>query len=164
MIAAFGPTGLDDARLRRAQATALATGHAVEISRRFLRDKLSAQQALLASLPEANGAQNEIHGALQDLDSANASASLRRVEARGALAYWKAWSPVSIQFPKKDEAKAPVHWRTFGTRSSPLTGQPRLAANPINALLNYSYAILETRRHDRVPGDGPRSRNGHAAR
>lgn len=31
----------------------------------------------------------------------------------------------------------------FGTRSSPLTGAPRLAANPANALLNYLYALLE---------------------
>jgi hypothetical protein len=37
----------------------------------------------------------------------------------------------------------PLHWRTFGSRSSPLTGGPRLAANPANALLNHLYALLE---------------------
>jgi len=60
------------------------------------------------------------------------------------LAYWSAWQPVSMRFAKKDDATIPEHWRTFRTRSSPLTGQPRLAANPINALLNYAYSILET--------------------
>jgi hypothetical protein len=36
------------------------------------------------------------------------------------------------------------HWRTFGARISPLTGSPRLAANPPNAILNYLYALLES--------------------
>jgi hypothetical protein len=37
----------------------------------------------------------------------------------------------------------PEHWRAFGRRASPLTRNPRLAANPANAILNYLYAILE---------------------
>jgi hypothetical protein len=32
----------------------------------------------------------------------------------------------------------------FGARVSPLTGSPRLAVNPPNAVLNYLYAILES--------------------
>jgi hypothetical protein len=47
-------------------------------------------------------------------------------------------------FPRKDELKVPDHWRMFGTRVSPLTGSPRLAVNPPNAMLNYLYAILES--------------------
>lgn len=31
----------------------------------------------------------------------------------------------------------------FGSRVSPLTGSPRLATNPANAILNYLYAVLE---------------------
>jgi hypothetical protein len=38
----------------------------------------------------------------------------------------------------------PDHWRIFGTRKSPLTGSPRVAANPPNAILNYLYALLES--------------------
>lgn len=33
---------------------------------------------------------------------------------------------------------------SFGTRISPLTGSPRLAVNPPNAMLNYLYAVLES--------------------
>jgi hypothetical protein len=33
---------------------------------------------------------------------------------------------------------------SFRTRISPLTGSPRLAANPANAILNYLYAVLES--------------------
>jgi CRISPR-associated endonuclease Cas1 len=48
-----------------------------------------------------------------------------------------------VSFARRDAADVPAHWRSFGTRSSPLTGAPRLAAKPANALLNYLYSILE---------------------
>ena len=38
----------------------------------------------------------------------------------------------------------PEHWCTFGTRKSLITGSPRLATNPPNAILNYCYALLES--------------------
>ena len=37
----------------------------------------------------------------------------------------------------------PQHWLTFGGRASPLSGNPRLAGNPPNAMLNLAYAIGE---------------------
>src|SRR5690242_6568184 len=47
-------------------------------------------------------------------------------------------------FPNRDLPRVPEHWRIFGTRKSPLSGSPRLAANPANAILNYLYAVLES--------------------
>jgi ribosomal protein L32 len=41
-------------------------------------------------------------------------------------------------------ARVPGHWQKFGGRISPLTGSPRLAVNPPNAILNYLYAVLES--------------------
>jgi CRISPR/Cas system-associated endonuclease Cas1 len=43
-----------------------------------------------------------------------------------------------------DLRRVPDHWRTYDTRKSPLSGSQRLAANPINAILNYLYAVLES--------------------
>ena len=48
-----------------------------------------------------------------------------------------------IVFPKKDVSRLLGHWLCFGNRISPLTGSPRLAVNPPNAILNYLYALLE---------------------
>jgi hypothetical protein len=62
----------------------------------------------------------------------------------GAYAYWSAWRDISIAFPKNDLPRVPDHWRSFGSRHSPLTGSPRLAVNPPNAILNYLYALLES--------------------
>lgn len=51
---------------------------------------------------------------------------------------------MQITFPRKDEPRVPEHWRVFGARTSPLTGSPRSAINPANAILNYLYALLES--------------------
>jgi hypothetical protein len=45
-------------------------------------------------------------------------------------------------FPRNDLRREPDHWRSFGARISPLTGSPRLAANPPHAILNERYALL----------------------
>ena len=58
-------------------------------------------------------------------------------------AYWSAWSEIPIRFARRDPGAVPGHWRTVGGRGSALTGSPRLATNPANALLNYLYALLE---------------------
>jgi hypothetical protein len=68
---------------------------------------------------------------------------VRQCEAQGAKAYWSTWRDIAVQFPRNDLKRVPRHWQTFGTRESQLTGSPRLAVNPANAILNYLYAILE---------------------
>jgi len=70
--------------------------------------------------------------------------SIRLLESRAAHSYWTAWRRIPINFPKGDLRRVPQHWRAFGARVSPITGSPRLAANPINAMLNYLYAVLES--------------------
>jgi hypothetical protein len=65
------------------------------------------------------------------------------VEAHGAAAYWGTWQSVETQFPKSELARVPDHWRTFDTRKSPISGGSRKASNPVNAILNYLYTLLE---------------------
>jgi hypothetical protein len=48
-----------------------------------------------------------------------------------------------MHFRQADVEKIPGHWRSFGCRASALTGGPRLAVNPANAVLNYLYTLLE---------------------
>jgi hypothetical protein len=71
-------------------------------------------------------------------------ATIRLIESQAARAYWSAWSTLPINFPKNQLLRVPEHWRSFGARVSPLTGSPRHAANPPNAILNYLYALLES--------------------
>lgn len=143
VLLASGPMGLDDARLRRAQALAPFNGVGLSIARELLHDKLQGQRRVLEQLPDPDQAQAVIAQAIDSLATAEGPEQLRILEASAAAAYWGAWSAVSIQFARKDLARIPEHWRTFGARVSPITGAPRKAGNPANALLNYLYAILE---------------------
>ncbi|PYU60791.1 MAG: hypothetical protein DMG56_14860, partial [Acidobacteria bacterium] len=72
---------------------------------------------------------------------------LLSIEAKAALAYWSAWSTLTIQYPRADLSRVPEHWQIFGARVSALTGSPRLAVNPPNAVLNYLYSVLEAEDH-----------------
>jgi hypothetical protein len=70
--------------------------------------------------------------------------AVRLIEARAARCYWQSWSEVPICWPRMDARRVPEHWKRFGSRISPLTHSPRLAASPPNALLNLLYALLES--------------------
>ena len=76
--------------------------------------------------------------------TADSISAIRLIEAQAARAYWSAWSTLPINFPKNDRGRVPDHWCNFGARVSPLTGSPRLAVNPPNAILNYLYSVLES--------------------
>lgn len=78
-----------------------------------------------------------------DLAEAFSIDAVRLVESQAAKAHWSAWRILPIKFPQRDLPRVPEHGRTFGTRISALTGSPRLATNPPNAMLNYLYALLE---------------------
>jgi hypothetical protein len=78
------------------------------------------------------------------LDSAATIPSIRGVEAKAGHAYWHTWKSLPVSFPKVDVQKVPEHWGVFGTDISPISGSPRCAVNPPNAVLNYLYAILES--------------------
>ena len=149
VVAAFGPRGTNRPALIRAQALAADRQIGVEITRRLLREKLRRQRECLAlekkemNIPGADAAGIEISAAEGMLEAADAVGGLRLAEARAAAAYWGAWSGIEVMFARRDEAMAPAHWRTFTSRSSVITGGPRLAVSPANAILNYLYSIVE---------------------
>jgi CRISPR-associated endonuclease Cas1 len=138
-----GPAASSDARLRRAQALAQQSGVAVEIMCELMLAKLDGQQQLVRSKLANATAADIIAKLAESLSTAESLDEVARLEAHAASAYWSAWSEVPINFPRQDVARVGKHWLTFGTRKSLLTGSPRLATNPPNAILNYCYALLE---------------------
>jgi CRISPR-associated endonuclease Cas1 len=144
VLAAFGAPGSDRPSLRRAQARAAGTSAGDAIARRLIESKLGGQLRTLGHLrADVADAEAAINEALGLLGAASGDMAIRLLEARAAASYWAAWSPVPVRFARRDASSVPAHWLTFGSRTSPLTGGPRLAANPANAILNYLYALLE---------------------
>jgi len=144
VLTAAGPSRPRDSRLRRAQALAVQSGHAVLIARYLIDRKLSAQEHIARETLTNEHVAADIASARASLQTAEAIEAIRGVEARAALAYWSAWHQLPMAFPRSALRRVPEHWRTFGARRSPLSGSPRLAVNPANAMLNYLYAILES--------------------
>jgi CRISPR-associated endonuclease Cas1 len=157
LINCAGPAGLDDARLRRAQALAsdFGTGNVSGIGTGseprpgfviacdLIKRKLFGQWENLKRLRSRSAAE-AIASATDRIPSARNIDNLRYIESEAAIAYWEAWRDIDVVFVERDRDRVPEHWLTFGVRRSLLTGNPRNATNPANAILNYLYAILES--------------------
>ena len=144
VLAVSGPVGPSDARLRRAQSLAHQSDVAVRISRELISQKLQEQERLLCEILKNSASAHVVASARAHLEDAKTIQAIRRVESLAAKNYWAAWHNIQITFPTADLNRIPNHWRTFGTRESPITRSPRLAVNPANAMLNYLYALLES--------------------
>ena len=144
VLATTGPVRPSDSRLRRAQSLAHQSGAAVQISRGLIFQKLEGQERIVRSALQDSALAGRIGSIRSLLANANTVEAIRQLESQAAQAYWSAWHGLPVNFPKADYCRVPEHWRTFGTRKSVLTGSPRLAVNPPNAMLNYMYALLES--------------------
>ena len=137
-----GPVRSSDARLRRAQALAGKSEIGVEIARELIERKLAGQEQVARGKLLSDTSADTISRCRAELSNATTLDRIRLIESRAAAVYWSVWSNLPISFPRKDEPRVPDHWRVFGARFSPLTGSPRVAVNPANAILNYLYGLL----------------------
>jgi CRISPR-associated endonuclease Cas1 len=144
VLATTGPVRPSDARLRRAQALAGQLGTGLDIAKELINRKLAGQGQIAQYKLRDSATAADIERLRSAIAAAESIPALRRIEAQAAATYWSAWRTLSVTFPKSDLNRVPEHWRTFGPRTSPLTGSPRLAANPANAMLNYLYTVLES--------------------
>jgi hypothetical protein len=122
---------------------ALQNGTALRISRELIDRKLAGQQRVATEGLKDEAAALAIRQYRSELAEVESIDSIRIIEAQAARVYWSAWDTLTVTFPRKDLPRVPEHWLTFGSRQSSLTGSPRLATNPVNAILNYLYALLE---------------------
>jgi CRISPR-associated endonuclease Cas1 len=144
VLAVTGPVHPSDVKLRRSQALANSNGAALRISSELISQKLAAQERVARYKLLDSKTADAIARFRAELPTGDSIITIRLIESQAARAYWSAWSTLPINFPKNDLKRVPEHWRRFGARVSPLTGSPRLAANPPNAILNYLYALLES--------------------
>lgn len=144
VLATTGPVRPSDAKLRRAQALAHSSGAALQISRELISQKLAGQEQVARNKLLDTTTADTIARFREEVPTADSITTIRLLESQGAAAYWAAWRDLPINFPKKELRRVPDHWCRFGSRQSPLSGSPRLAASPANAILNYLYSLLES--------------------
>jgi CRISPR-associated endonuclease Cas1 len=144
VLATSAHTANDDPRLRRAQALALGTAVGLEVTRRLIAHKLSGQarnsKAVLGRPSDALSIE-AIVGALSSCETIE---EIRQLEAVGANIYFAGWRDLDVPFIRRDQSRVPNAWRTFeGRRSAVNPGTARSATDPLNALLNFGYRLLE---------------------
>jgi CRISPR-associated endonuclease Cas1 len=144
VLLSTGPVAASDTRLRRAQACAAHSEAAVDIVRELIRLKLTGQEELVRQKLGNSTAADLIARYSTQLKAADSIDTVRMLEGHAAGIYWTAWQSVPVQFPKNDLPRLPDHWRTFGTRRSAISGTSRRPPNPVNAILNYLYTLLES--------------------
>jgi CRISPR-associated endonuclease Cas1 len=144
VIAVTGPVAPSDSKLRRAQSLALGNGVALKISKELISQKLAGQELLVRDMLHDCATADAIAQFRTTLAAAESIERVVLIEAQAAKLYWHSWADLPIVWPRKDETRVPEHWKRFGSRISPLTHSPRLAASPPNALLNLLYGILES--------------------
>ena len=69
---------------------------------------------------------------------------IRSIEGEAAGAYWRAWVGIEMRWTAQTRYPVPDDWHRYRSRSSILTGHKkknRKASHPINAMLNYAYAV-----------------------
>lgn len=132
------PPGVDDSRIRRAQATSAGTPAGLDIVRCLLVAKLEKQAAVLAGSLEAPADAARLRHSAEEMSRAPSEMAARIIEREAAKTYWQAWRRLAVRWARRDQKRIPDHW------AEPFTGRfSRPAVTPINALLHYCYAIAE---------------------
>jgi CRISPR-associated endonuclease Cas1 len=139
-----GPARPSEAKLRRAQALAISNGVGLEICRQLIEAKLKGQEQVLREFLYREQTARLVASLRDKLPAAQNLEAIRGIEAHAASYYFGEWRDLPLTWPKADLQRVPAHWRTVGSRQSPLTGGPRLAVTPVHAILNYCFALLES--------------------
>ena len=121
----------------------------MQISLRLIRDKIMASQVALRTLPRSYGrevALFKLDLMLEELKITPPQSveELLLVEARAAHTYFTCWQLLPLQWKGTGRKPIPPEWEYVGMRRSLLGGNNRHATHPVNAMLNYAYAVLES--------------------
>jgi CRISP-associated protein Cas1 len=90
-----------------------------------------------------------------ELDPPKDVGALRTLEANSAATYFRAWRSSPLRWRESSRHPIPEDWRSVGSRTSRfnLAGN-RNASHPVNAILNYGYAVLQSQVQIKAVADG----------
>jgi len=160
VVSVCGPYAVPyDPALREAQLAAYTNGVGLQIATQLIRDKIAGCIETLLGFPRSpsrdNGLQKTQRIANELQVQPRSFEALRLLEARAALAYFLCWQEVPISWKGIGRKPIPQEWHRCGMRQGILRdGTNRHATHPMNAILNYAYAVLESQMRAAVVGAG----------
>ncbi|MGH9437303.1 MAG: CRISPR-associated endonuclease Cas1, partial [Terriglobia bacterium] len=127
---------------------------------RMVAEKLARSAATLRACSPATDARRdalaELAKSTQDIKvrPPRTVNDLRGIEGRAAVAYFRAWRSLPLHWKGVGRHPIPEDWHHIVARARPNRVINRRATHPMNAILNYSYALLQSQIHIAVVGAG----------
>lgn len=151
-----------DYRLVRAQLAAQEDRKvALRIATSLIAAKLTNSVETLRALPASERIERAITVQLDAIRGLKRSAPrsipvLLGVEGKSALAYFGAWQGLPLCWKGVGRKPIPNDWLKFASRTSLQSTKPqnRNASHPVNAMLNYAYAVLESQVRSEIVANG----------
>lgn len=122
----------------------------LEFARRLICEKLANSLVTLETqIPSTAHRTKAIAKTGQALDSLPTQPladmnDIRAIEGECAALYFGAWHGIEMEWKAANRYPVPDDWRSYRSRSSILTGKKARnwkASHPLNAMLNYAYAV-----------------------
>lgn len=132
---------------------------ASDLIRRKLEASITTLETHFAASSAGEVAIARARDGLAELASAPAAnmGTIHKIEGGCAAAYFNAWQTIELQWTGLTRRPIPDAWRQFTQRSSVLTGYKPgnwKASHPLNAMLNYAYAVKAARLQAQALADG----------
>ncbi len=149
VVSVVGDGGAYDPALREAQLTAQRSGLglqiAIELIERKIRGSIDTLESLPSSLVRSAAIEQLVitSAELQGMPPENVR-QLLLVEAKAAYVYFSCWRVLKMRWKGTGRKPIPPEWRSMGPRQSLYGSGNRNASHPVNAMLNYAYAVLES--------------------
>jgi CRISP-associated protein Cas1 len=135
-----------DYELRKVQET-IANTNPLQVARALVGEKIQGCISNVLTLTETNYATTtakKLATHIQPLEHARSVNEVMVLEAAAACTYFNLWQHLELKWKKASKVPTPTEWLYFGQRESKVSGTNRHASQPVNAILNYAYAVLES--------------------
>lgn len=131
---------------------------AIETTGKKLKAALETLESHLPKSDKQMAAIAKTKDAMRQLRKAKSISDLLGIEGAAAYAYWMAWRGLALNWKAHTRYPIPEDWKAFSARASLLSAKGdlanRRATDPINAMLNYAYAVLMTEMRIEAIADG----------
>jgi CRISPR-associated protein Cas1 len=152
VVTALGVGYATDPKRVTAQLDCLGSSHALKFAIALIQEKLrNSIDTLSIAFPISVSRDQAIMHLTKGVSELAKRApktigDLLGLEGRAASAYFSAWRMLPLRWESLSRHPIPTDWQNFAQRYSfaRKNGGTRNASHPLNAILNYAYAILES--------------------
>ncbi len=148
-----------DPKLVAVQRNSIKSGAAQQEFRKLIAEKFRNSIKTLGLLPKSPiklEAINYLNSAIIELSSRKSISSdqMLGIEGQAAVCYFAVWREIPLKWKLSKKEFIPQDWDKIGPRRSAIGKSNRNARHPLNAMLNYAYALLHNQVKMQIIAEG----------